>query len=373
MRVMWLVQKEVREVRRDPMSLRSIFLVPILQLIVLGYAANLDVTRAPIAVRDGDRSQQSRQLIAELAAQGHFAVAAETSRSSDLVHYLDRGTAQLALDIPPGFGEAAAGGRSEVQVLIDGSDAASSGLAAGYMSGFLADHAARVTEQRFERRDAGAPPVPRIEPETRVWFNPDLKSVNFFVPAVAAQILLIISQMFTAMAIVRERELGTLEQLSVTPIRPVELMLGKMLPFAVTGMIDFTIVLLVAKLWFHVPLRGSVPFLYLAALPFLICTLGTGLVISVFCKTQQQALITNFFFTMPAMLLSGFVFPIANMPKVLQWLTYAVPLRYFLEIIRGVFLQGVGPHVLWRQCVAMVGIGVVLVFFGVRGFRKRLG
>lgn len=372
MRVGWVIRKEFQEVRRDKVIIRAIVLTPILQLVLQGYAANLEVRNVPVAVCDQDQSDQSRALLAEIAQQPHFVLATSTPRPEQLVTDLDARRALVALAIPPGFGRDLGRRPVELQLLVDGSDATSAGLAAAYLSGLLTDHGVKASRQRLARLTAADPHLPRVQPDMRVWYNPDLRSVYYYVPGVAALLLLILTQILTALAIVRERELGTLEQLMVTPIRPWELIVGKMVPFVVVGIADFTIVLLVATLWFHVPLRGSIAFLYGAACLFLLPVLGLGLLVSTTSRTQQQAVLLNFFMTMPAVLLSGFIFPIANMPQWLQCMTYVVPLRYFLQILRGVFLKGAGPEVLWPQCLAMVGLGVLFLMAGIVRFRKHL-
>jgi len=372
LRAGWIIRKEFQEMRRDKVIVRAILLTPILQLVVQGYAANLEVRNVPVAVCDQDQSDQSRALLAEIAQQPYFVLAIATQRTEDLIAHLDARRALVALTIPPDFGRKLGRRTAELQLLVDGSDATSAGLAAAYLSGLLTEHGVKATRQRLARLRAADPRLPRVVPDIRVWYNPDLRSVYYYVPGVAALILLILTQILTALAIVRERELGTLEQLMVTPIRPWELIVGKMVPFALVGIVDFTLVVLVATLWFRVPLRGSIPFLYGAALLFLLPVLGLGLLVSTTSRTQQQAVLLNFFMTMPAVLLSGFIFPIANMPQWLQYMTYAVPLRYFLQILRGVFLKGAGPDVLWPQCLAMVGLGALFLTAGIVRFRKRL-
>jgi len=377
-RLRWMIRKEFRQFRRDPRMVRLVLVAPLLQLILLGYAANTDVQEVPLAVCDEDRSRASRELVAEVTSitsaggRPYFRLTARTQQPTELIAFLDRGAAQLALSIPPRFGAAESRGTTAVQVLVDGTDSSSAGVAASYLSGLLLSHGLRVARHRLERAGGRAGGLPSIELQTRVWYNPDLKSVNYMVPAVAAMVLMVVTQALTALAIVRERELGTLEQLIVTPLRSWELMLGKMIPFALVGLVDLTVVLLVALYWFRVPFRGSIFVLYGGAGLFLLCTLGLGLVISTFSRTQQQAQLLNFFFTMPSILLSGFMFPISNMPRVIQWLTYTVPMRYFLTVVRGVFLKGVGPEVLWPHGLALLGLGVALFALGALRFTKRL-
>lgn len=378
MRLRHMIRKEFRQFRRDPRVVRAVLMTPLLQLILLGYAANTDVQEVPLAVCDEDHSAASRELVAEIASltgaggRPYFRLAAQPARRTELLRLLDRGVAQLALSIPPRFDAAAAHGTAAVQLLVDGTDSTSAGVGAAYLGGLLQSHGLQVARHRLERAGGRAAGVPGIELRTRVWYNPDLKSVDYMVPGVAAMVLMVVTQSLTALSIVRERELGTLEQLIVTPLRPWELMLGKMVPFALVGLVDLTVVLLIALYWFGVPFRGSLLVLYGGAGLFILCTLGLGLVISTFSRTQQQAQLLNFFFTMPSILLSGFMFPISNMPRVIQWITYFVPMRYFLAIVRGVFLKGVGPDVLWPYGLALLGLGVALFATGALRFTKRL-
>jgi len=284
---------------------------------------------------------------------------------------LDHGRAQATLDIPPGFGKKLARGqRPTVQILADGSDSNSATLVLAYLTGTLQAYAAEVQQEAARR--PGAAPGPRLEMEPRIWYNPDLRSVNFMLPALVGLILLIITSNFTALSVVREREAGTLEQLIVTPLRPLELLLGKMVPVAVIGLADALLIVALSVAWFRVPLRGSLLLLFALAGGFLFCTLGFGLLISTVSRTQQQAQMINFFLTMPSILLSGFMFPIANMPTWAQWLTYLIPMRYFLVIVRGIYLKGSGLAVLWPQALALSILGLGLLGSGVLLFRKRM-
>ena len=345
---------------------------PVIQLTLFGYAANLDVKDLPLAVCDEDFSAASARLLAEVEASGYFIIARRAERSADLIPLLDRGEAQLALHIPHRFGERLRTGGAEVQVLVDGSDSNSAGLGAGYLSGIVAHHGARALAKRLER--SGLPPraIPPFDLRPRVLYNPTLESVYYMAPGVIGLVLLVITGMATALAIVREREAGTLEQVMVTPLRSWELMLGKLIPYGLVGSLDVLIVLAIVRFWFHVPLEGNTLFLFGACLLFLLCALGQGLLISTISRTQQQAQMTMFLITLPMVILSGFMYPIANMPQWMQDLTYAIPLRYFLIVIRSVMLKGSGPAELWPEILALGCFAVGLIGAGALAFRKRL-
>jgi ABC-2 type transport system permease protein len=327
----------------------------------------------PVVVVDGDRSPRSRQLIEGFSASPYFDIVQEAGHPSAIEEALASGRAWIAIVIPSGFGGALERGvrgtsaETTVQVIADGTDANSSGMALAYVQGLVGEFNAGLVADR----SAGARARPGITGQIRVWFNPDLESRNFMVPGVLALLLLIITSNLTSMAIVRERELGTLDQLNVTPIGRWELILGKLLPYALVGFVDVLLVVAVAVLWFEVPLRGSLTLLLSASVVYLLCTLGLGLFVSTISATQQQAMMTStFFFLLPMIYLSGFIFPIENMPAVIQQVTYLIPLRYFLVIVRGIFLKGVGFEVLWPQFAAMAAWGVAVLALAALRSRK---
>jgi ABC-2 type transport system permease protein len=369
-RILTLVRKEFIELRRSPALLRLVLLAPVLQLTMLGYAATTDVRHVPLIVVDGDRSPRSRQLIEMFAASPYFDLAGEVG-PREIEPALARGRAWIGLVIPAGFGRSVDGGRAldasgpRVQVVADGTDANSSGVALAYVQGLVAEFNRALVEERGGWR-------PAIDGRVRVWFNPDLESRNFMVPGVLAMLLLLITANLASMAIVREEEQGTLDQLNVTPLGRWELILGKLVPYGIVGFVDVLLVLSVAVFWFEVPLRGSVGLLLASSLVYLVCTLGLGLFVSTVSRTQQQAMMTTvFFFLIPMLYLSGFIFPIENMPVVIQWLTTVVPLRYFLVIVRGIFLKGVGLDVLWPQIAALALWGTAIVGLAAMRARKR--
>ena len=371
LRLRTLIWKEFIELRRSPQLLRLVLIAPVVQLTLMGYAATTDVKNVPVAVVDADRSPRSRQLIEQFAASPYFDIAVEQTDVRAIEGDIASGRAWLALVIPSGFGRqvdrpvGAGGTQPMVQVIADGTDANSSGVALGYVQGLVSEFNAR----RAAEAGGGSGPV---DGRVRVWFNPDLESRNFMVPGVLALLLMIVTANLTSMAIVREREQGTLDQLYVTPIGRWELVLGKLLPYGLVGLVDVLLVVAVAVFWFEVPLRGSVSLLLGASLVYLLCTLGLGLFVSTISSTQQQAMMTaTFFFLIPMIYLSGFIFPIENMPQVIQWVTTLIPLRYFLVIVRGIFLKGVGFDVLWPQFAAMGAWGVTVLTLAALRSRRR--
>ena len=368
-RVRTLIVKEFLELRRMPQLLRLILVAPVVQLAMLGYAATTDIADVPVVVIDADRSTASRELIGQIANSRYFRIVAEEQDPREIDDDLARGRAWLAITVPAGLGDALDGSGPEsartIQVIADGTDSNSSGVALSYVQGLVAEfNAARAAEMG----GSGA----AVRGQVRIWFNAELVSRNFMVPGVLALLLMLVTTNLASMAIVRERELGTLDQLNVTPLSRWELVLGKLLPYGLVGFIDVLLVLGVAVLWFEVPLRGSVLLLLGCSVVYLLCTLGLGLFISTTASTQQQAMMTAiFFFMVPMIYLSGFIFPIENMPRVIQWITYVIPLRYFLIIVRGIFLKGVGLDVLWPQLTALAVWGVVVLGLAVARSRKR--
>ncbi len=359
-RVLHLMRKEFLELRQDPRLFGIVFIAPIVQLTMLGYAATTDVKDVPILIVDQDRSAESRELISRFEASENFVIAAAVSSPSAIEEYLDRGRAWLAVTIPPQYGTRIRTNQpTAVQVVADGSDANSTNVAMGYAGSLLSGYA------RERAAAAGLmATTPLVTSEVRVWFNPRLESRDFMIPGILALLLLAVTTNLSSMAIVREKEVGTLEQLNVTPLARWELITGKLLPFAILGMVDVLLVISVAIGWFEVPLRGSVGLLIGMCAVYLLTTLGLGLFVSTISATQQQAMMTStYFFILPMVFLSGFVFPIENMPAIIQPVTYLLPLRHFLIILRGIFLKGVGLETLWPEAVALLvwGSGILLL------------
>ncbi len=375
-RLRFLVWKEFLELRKDPKLFGIVVIGPILQLTLLGYAATTDVRDVPVVVADGDRSARSRDVIARFDASRNFNVIDVVSTSTGVEPYLERGEASLALSIPAGYGaDVASGVPVTLQVIADGSDSNSTTVALGYATSLLGAYTQELVEARAVVVQPDGPAAPRpggIEPRIRVWFNPQLESRHFMIPGVLALVLLVVTANLASMAIVREKELGTLEQLNVTPLRRWELVVGKLLPYGLIAMVDVLLVVAVAVFWFRIPLRGSFPLLLAMSLLYVLCTLALGLFISTISATQQQAMMTaTFFFMTPMIYLSGFIFPIENMPAVMRAVTYLIPLRYFLVIVRGIFLKGIGLQLLWPQAAALAAWGLVVLSLAVARSRKR--
>ncbi len=358
-----ILVKELLQLKRDPKILPILFIAPVIQLTLLGYAATTDITRVELAVCDLDRTAASRDLVARFTSSTYFALTASVDSQEGFTPLLQSGRARVALTIPAGFAADRAAGRpGHVQLVADGADAMSGTIGLGYASAVLQD------------ASAAAGVVPLVDFRPTVLYNPDLVSQDFMIPGILGLIIMIMTTMLTAMAIVRESELGTMEQLLVTPLTPGQLIVGKLIPYALVGFVEVFTVLPVALFWFRVPLRGAFGTLILLTLPYMLCTLGLGLLISTLARTQQQAMMLSaFVFIMPQMLLSGFAFPIQNMPGVFRAVTYLVPLRYYLVILRGVFLKGVGLAVLWPQALTLVGLGVLILVLARARFRRQLG
>jgi ABC-2 type transport system permease protein len=369
-----LIRKEFIQFRRDRRMMMLSFIAPVLQLIVLGYAATTDVKDIPMVVYDQDRSAVSRDYISQFVRSGYFVVEHEVYSLDAIDPLIERGTVWMGLVIPAGFSDNLLAARpAHVQLIADGSDANSAGISMSYASQITGTYSQNIIAEAREQMPLGLRPA-RVNAETRVWYNPELKSRNFMVPGVLAMVLMIITMTLTSLGVVKEKEIGTLEQLLVTPIKPYQLILGKLFPFAVIGIVDVILVLLVTRWWFGVPLRGSVPLLFGLSGLFLLTTLGLGLFVSTISRTQQQAMMTaQFFFFMPFIYLSGFTFPIENMPEAIQYLTFGIPLRYYIVIIRGLFLKGVGVAELWMQGAALIAFGVAILTLAVWRFRSTLG
>jgi ABC-2 type transport system permease protein len=379
-RIREIIRKEMRQALRDPRMRVTLFMPPLIQLLIFGYAVNLDVENSRIAWMDQDRTPASRELLAAFQGSRRFEVVAVPETEEQIQQLLDGSKVQAVIRVLPGFArdlERARG--ASVQVLVDGTNSNTASLISSYASQVIATYSGRVSLKqqnvRLLSRDVSAAVntrLPAITARTRVMFNPDLRSRNYFVPGVIVNILMMVTLMLTALAIVREKEIGTMEQLMVTPIRPIELMIGKLAPFALVGVVDLVLVTTAALLLFRVPFRGNALLLLGCSLLYLCTSLGSGLFLSTVSQTQQQAMMMSFFFTMPAFMLSGFTFPIRNMPVAVQYLTYLNPLRYFMEIVRGIFLKGTGVETLWPQMIALAVFGVSVLGLSAARFKKRL-
>jgi len=362
-RVARMARKEWRQMLRDFRMRGVIFIAPLIQLVVFGYAVSTDVRRVPTFVVDQDRTAASRELVDRITASEYFRVVGYGTRGEDAVAALERRVALVALEIPPGFAaDLRRGGGTAVQVLVDGTDSNTGSVALGYLQRIL-----RGLQSSGPDEGGG------VRLASRAWFNPALESRVYNVPAVIGALLLLITMLLTSLSVVREREIGTWDQLVVSPITPAELMLGKTLPVVAIGLIDLVLVSGVAILWFDIPLRGSPLSLAVGAVPFLIAGLALGLIISTVSTTQQEAFMSMFLVLLPSLILSGFMFPIASMPVPFQLVTLANPLRHFLEVVRGVFLKGAGFAELWAEYATLYGMAIVGLGIAVRRFNRLVG
>ncbi|MDP2884995.1 MAG: ABC transporter permease [Ignavibacteria bacterium] len=369
-RIIALLKKEFGQLFKDRRLLPIIFVAPVLQLTLLGFAASLDVKNISMVVCDLDKSAESRSMIQKFTNSGYFTLEYATEEYSTIQQYIDNNKVTMALVIPHRFGDKVLRREpAKIQVILDGSEGNTAAISMGYINQIIIGASTRIlTEVLGGRALAG-----RVDPEVRAWYNPSLKSRNFMVPGVLVLILLITTTNLTAMAIVKEKEIGTLEQLMVTPIRSFELILGKLFPFIIVGMTNVCVVLTVMVFGFGIPIKGSVLLLFVLTGIFLMTSLGIGLFVSTISKTQQQAMMTAIFFVMmPMMYISGFVFPIENMPMPLQYLSLCIPMRYYLVIIRSIILKGVGIDMLWPQAVMLLTMGLAILVASALRFRKKL-
>jgi len=372
-RIRHMLAKEFHQLFRDPQMLRVLILPPLLQVLLFGYAVTTNVRNAPTVVVDLDRTASSRDLVSRFFSSGHFRLVRETPDFREAEEWMNRGKAGVILRLSPGFEGALRSNRTaELQVIVDGTDSNTASIVLSYAARITGEYSGSMRLSRMQRHPVPFPGPPSVELASRAWFNENLESRFTFLPGIIAFIVMLVSVMLTSMAVVREREIGTLEQILVTPITPTEYILGKTLPFALVGFGEILLVATVGVLWFDLPLRGSLSLLFLSSALFLSTALGIGLLISTVSRTQQQAMMTAFLYFMPAVLLSGFLFPIANMPRPAQWLTYLNPLRYYLVILRGIFLKGTGAGVLWPQMAALLLLGGTTLFVAARQFRKTL-
>lgn len=366
--------KEFIQVFRDKRTRFLLFGPPIMQMLVFGYAATLEIRHIPTAVLDYDHTEVSRDLLSRFTASPYFDVRARVGDRRQIGDLIDRGDVTVALQINAGFAQdLRRGTTARLQVIVDSSNSNTALIAVGYVNQIAARFAREYQRERLLRSSPfQQAQMPSVVLERRPWFNPDLDSQWFFVPGVIGNLILIMVVSLTAFAVVREREIGTLEQIMVTPIGRLEFILGKTVPFFLIGLFDTALVSVVGTLWFGVPFRGSLLVLAVGAMLFILCMLGIGLFISTISMTQQQAMVSGFFFNMPAITFSGFGTPISSMPEWMQRLTYLNPLRHFLEVLRGVYLKGVGLDVLWPQMAAMAVLAILMLTISVARFQKSL-
>ena len=373
-RLQGMLVKEFIQVFRDTRTRTLLFVPPIVQMLIFGYAATLEVRHIPIAVLDYDNSQASRELLSRFTASPYFDVRAYLNDRREIGDLIDRGEVAVALQINAGFAQDLRKGQTaRLQVIVDSSNSNTALIAVGYINQIAARFAQELQRTQLLRTAPFAPSrIPSIVLERRPFFNVNFDRQWFFVPGLIGNLILVMVVSLTAFAVVREREIGTLEQIMVTPIGRLEFILGKTVPFFLIGLFDTTLVSLVGTFWFGVPFRGSIGVLTIGSILFILCMLGIGLFISTISMTQQQAMVSGFFFNMPAITFSGFGTPISSMPEWLQTLTYLNPLRHFLEVLRGVYLKGVGLDVLWPQMAAMSLLAFVMLAISVARFQKSL-
>jgi ABC-2 type transport system permease protein len=370
LRTLSLIRKEFLHILRDPRTLGVMFIMPIIQLVLLGYAATTDIKHLRTAVVDGDKSLASRELIDAYRASNYFDVTLYVESERQLEYLVDSGQVRAGLIIPAGYGqEVTAGDRAEVAFVVDGSDpsVANTVFAASQSVG-------QALSMRIMQRTMGIDPdnLPGVQVRPRVWYNPEMKSANFMIPGIMGMILYFLTALFTSMSIVREREQGTIEQLIVTPIRPLEMIVGKVVPYVFIAFFDVLEVLAIGVFWFGVPIRGNLELLLGLSALFLLTSLGIGIFISSLANTQQEAMLLTFLTMFPSIFLAGFFFPIEAMPGWLQVVTYIIPLRYMLVVIRGIILKGVGLQILRQEVIALIVFGVAIMLLAAARFRKKL-
>ncbi len=371
-RLVHIIKKEFIQLMRDRRLIGLVLVAPVIQLVIFGYVASLDLRNIRTAVFDQDQSYQSRQFISAFKNSTYFSVNENVRSLKEEKYLLDKGSAMVAVNIPPDFSKDIESGRqAQVQFIIDGTNSNSAGIALSYINGIVYERQMDILSRRGIAQIANK--INTIDARVRVFHNQEMKSVNFMVPGIIAALLTILTALLTAVSIVKEKEYGTLEQLIVSPIKPFELMLGKMIPFVILGFIDVIVVMLIGVFWFKVPILGSVPLLLLLCVVYLIASLGIGLMISTVSSSMQQTVLSIVFIMLPSILLSGFIFPIANMPRIIRAVTYIIPLRYFLTIVRGIFLKGVGMEYLWKDTLALLILGGLIFYAAVKRFRKKLG
>jgi len=371
-RIRAILTKEFKQIFRDPRMKTIIFITPLLQILLFGYAANKDINYVPTAVFDRDNTTESREFLRRFTYSKYFVPEHYINSEKEQTDLLDRGVTSVVIHIDRGFGrDLNAGKDASVQLTFDGTDSNTAMVVMGYAGSVIGEY-----QKELARKEAQATGkiknIPSVDLRDRAWFNGNLISRNYYLPGVIATIVTMMSLLLSAMAIVKEKEIGTMEQLTVSPIMPIELIIGKLLPFGVIALIQITLITLLGVLWFHIPLRGNILFLLLSTCIYLFTTLGIGLFISTISSTQQEAMMSVFLFYMPTVLLSGFAYPVENMPQVIQWFTVFNPLRYFMVVIRSIFLKGVGIEILWTQLTPLFFMGIVVIGFSALKFRKTM-
>ena len=369
-RLLCVIKKEFIQIFRNSKMRTIVLVMPLVQSMVFGYAVTTDVKHVNTAVYDQAQTPESRDLIDRFIHSGYFSVKKVIRSDQEMDEVIDRGEVAAILRVPPDFsGKLATGTTAAIQIVVDGTDSNTAGVVLNYAGSIIRNDAVEILRKRTG--GAGRETI-GVNLQTRAWFNENLTSRNFYVPGVIASIVMLVTLLLTSMSVVREKEMGTMEQIVVTPITSAEFILGKTMPSIILGFVNMIFVTLISVFWFDIPVRGNMVTLLVANGFYLMTTIGTGLYISTISDTQQQAMMSAFFFYLPAVLLSGFMFPIANMPEVVQAFTYLNPLRYFLIIIRGIFLKGAGVAILWPQMLALLVLGSLVLTLAVKRFHKNI-
>jgi len=372
-RIQTIVIKEFKQVLRDPRMRTVIFISPLLQVLLFGYAATTDVRNIPTAIYDLDNSSKSREVIRAFSFSKYFNIKYYVYTDKQERELIDKSRVSVVLRLNHGFAQDLEGNKgAQIQLIVDGTDSNTAAIALSYASKIIQKYSDSVLKNRANILLKQALTFPSVDLRDRAWFNENLESRNYFIPGVIAMLITMTSILLTALAIVREKEIGTMEQLMVSPIKPIELILGKLVPFAVLSFIDLAFIAALGVFWFRIPIRGSILLLFGSTCVYLLTTLGIGLFISTIASTQQEASMSIFLFLPVMNLLSGFAFPITSMPQAVQYFTYLIPLRYYLEIVRGIFLKGVGLNILWPQILILLVIGLSVISLSSLRFHKRL-
>ena len=374
-RIFPLLKKEALHILRDPRSLYLALGLPMIMLILFGYAITFDIKNVPVGAVDLDRTVLSRDLLSRLEASQYFDLKFIKTSASAIENYLDKGEIRFVLILPSGFSrDLSAGIETSLQLLVDGSDNNSAQVALGYMSGLVQTFSVNILLEKVQRMGITVPlQLPPFQIEPRIWYNPELRSTNYIVPGLIAVLMMVISAMLTSLTVSREWEMGTKEHLIAAPIRPLEMIFGKLFPYYILGLIQTLLVILIGQVLFGVPFRGNLFFLFLVSSLFLVCGLGIGLFISTVAKSQQLSFMMSIILTLlPAFLLSGFLFPVASMPRLIRIVANFVPAKYFLTILRGIFLKGTGLAVHWQEMGALFIFAVIIVFACAKKFKLSL-
>jgi len=373
--IIHFIKKEFLQFKRDPKMFGIILIAPVIQLVFLGYAANLDVDNVKTVVYDMNRTSTSRQLVERFTSSGYFKIVDYAGSYNQLEDDLNKGKAILAIVISQDFEEnIMRREQAPLQAIFEGSDGNQASIAAGYVQSIIRGYSKSILTDYMNISGRKISPIGNLSAEVRIWYNPTMKTRNFMVPAIVGLLVSLVTLVLTSLAIVKEKEIGTMEQLIVTPIRSYQMIIGKLVPFTILGFVAVTIVLVAMRIIFEIEIKGSIIFLLCSSFLYILSTLGLGLLISTISKTQQQAMMIAIFAVMlPMVFLSGFAFPIENMPKIIQVVSYAIPLRYFITIIRGVILKGLGFADLWIEASVLFGMGISILLLSSLRFRKKLG